>query len=285
MLIQQTINITLHSPNGTPPSFSDLGGAGMIIEASIQISEGNPNVFNLTGSVEIDTTGKILVQGSVTFGDTYSVNAALFVDLSHAPNSVTAYFLMQEPAQTTLNPLPPILTIDGSFSFSSSSSGVVITITGQVITTLDNQLTATLNGMVTLTVNTLPNTTTVSSINLAFQASLSVTYLGDLGSVTGNFTIQNNSSGSVDVWGVLLVTPNLSALQQVGIDASGSAYFEINTSSQTQSVTVSNATQPLQLQPGSFSILINGGATFEVDGQEVSLRPAGHWQSISIKTT
>ena len=238
----------------------------MIIEAGCTLYDTNLDVFRIDGTIEISTQGQILLLGRATFGGELSIGASVYFNISQvAAGTASILFLIDVPSQSSSSPsIPPVYSIYGEvvFHYDSATQVFSITVSGAVQLNVLNALSATLNGTIVMTAS-------ASSFTLNVNATLNVTYLGIIGTVNGNLTVQNNGSGSVNVWGALLLTTNLSALQSAGIYVTGTAYFEINTDSVIHTETFANASAPLQLAPYNFSLFIQGTAAFEISGVQV----------------
>ena len=307
---QQTINqwqsqlaqqvATLYAPsfkngNTIPNGWSNLGNAPILIQAGGTLTTGDiadvaadEAVFSVSANIDFDTTGKFLITGSATFGSNISLNVSLYADLSSvfgtSNDPVFILFLMDVPSPPSLSPYlgsTPLLQVYGVMTFSNTSSGLQIDIAGAADLTLPGGVYADLTGTLALDFTSTSFQMTLSNV------SLSVSYLGTIGTAAGSLTIQKDGSG-VDVWGALIVELNASASASGlplsgGINVSGFLEFEINTTSAVQPVTltgvpstvtepngtVANLSSTLNLAPNTFLLLVTGGATVTLEGLQI----------------
>ncbi len=94
--------------------------------------------------------------------------------------------------------------------------------------------------------------------------------IGNLISLYGDvhFEVDN---GTPELWGIfVLTTGDLSELQKLGLDLSGTAVLEFNTTgqNQTEDITFTGATTPtaFTLPEDSVSLAVTGAASFEING-------------------
>jgi hypothetical protein len=274
---------------GVQNSWTNLTGP-VTIKAGVTFYDAyaTESTFRVDGDIFFDTTGKFLVIGTATFLDSVSVTVRFYADLStlvgqQSPPSLTILFLMNMPdvQAPATSPLQIYGLLSFNFTrtdntqvtFNNPANQIQIVLSGGAILNVQNQLQATLTGTVKLS---FAVTSSGATMQLDVNASLNVTNLGNLASVGGALTFQINPDGTADLWGALLLTTNFNTQAFTnpalnGLSFKGTAYFEINTSAQAQTVTVmvgSNPATTLTLQPQLFSVYLNGAATFTVNNQQ-----------------
>ena len=264
---------TLYSSGNGSNGWSNLGASTITFSAGATLFDAyaTQNAFKVDADILFDTSGKFLVIGSATFANSLTLSVKMYADLSSVFNGTTAtnpvniLFLMDYPSQSSTSVIStPILSIYGLLQFQTAGGGFQINISGEADFTVMGGYKASLVGTVSMTFTATTFQLTISNV------VLNVSYLGNIGTAAGSLTIQKDGSG-LDIWGAFLVNANLQALQNVGINAGGQIYFEINTTTQLQPVTLHliSGDVPLTLQPTSFSLYVNGTATFDLDGTQV----------------
>ena len=281
---------TLYKNGNNTDGWSNLGSSTITFQAGATLFDAyaTENAFKVDADIFFDTSGKFLVIGSATFANSLTMNVKLYADLSpvfngtEGPNNpVNILFLMDYPALSGPATVPPIMSIYGVLQFKTTTTGgFEIDIAGGESFNVMGGFQATMQGTVALTF------TATSFQMTATDLTLSVSYLGNIGEGAGSLTIQKDGSG-LDIWGAFLVNANLSALENVGIHAGGQLYFELNTTTQPQPVTLhlTSGDVPLTLQPTSFSFYISAGATFDLSGQQVFSISGALAVNLTIDTT
>ncbi len=231
-----------------------------IIQAGLTLYDVNPDVFNVTGDVFFDTTGNFLVIGTATVGDGFSVGAKVYMNLGNP--SPTILFLIQSPAQPNPTNTPAIYQAYGFVTFADMNNVFQITIAGEADFNVLNALKAEVTATLTLTFTSNSFNITVSNGTLTIPEIQST----PLGTADGSLTIEN-ANGTVEIWGGLLLTTNLTALNAEGIYTSAQVNVELNTTDEVQTITLTNGT--LTLDPESFSLFINGVADFQIGGEVI----------------
>lgn len=286
----------LYSGSTPSSSWSNLGAATITFQlgATLYDEYASQDAIKIDADILFDTTGKFLVVGTATFGDSLTLGVKIYADLSpvisgteassSAPGqtSLNILFLIDFPTQSSTTLVStPILSIYGVLQFTFGRlDGTTVTqnnpadffqinIAGEADLNVMGGFQASLKGNLSLTFTATYFNLTISNV------ALSVSYLGTIGTAAGSLTIQKDGSG-LDIWGAFLLTFNLQQLENVGINVGGTVYFELNTTSQIQPVTlhlIDNNNQPytvpLSLQPTSFSLFVQGDASFELGGQQV----------------
>ena len=242
----------------------------VIIQAGLTLYDVNPNVFEVTGDVFFDTSGKFLVIGTATVGDSFSVGAKIFTDLSplfQGEKSLNILFLVQEPAQPNSNNTPPTFSLYGFVTFSDANGVFQITIAGEedfnVLGALKVQVIATVN--LTFTADSF-NMTLANTPDKPATLTIPAIQSTPLGTAAGSLTIEH-ANGTIDIWGGFLLTTNLTALNPEGIYSSAQTNIKLNTTDEVKTVNLPNG--PLSLDPESFSLFIHGVAEFKIDNQVV----------------
>ena len=259
---QLAAQVVLQIHSGQTGGFTVPSGP-YIIQAGLTLYDVNPNAFRIDGDVFFDTSGKFLVIGSATIGNSESVGVKVFTDLSPlflGEQSLSILFLVQMPAQPNAENLPPSVQVYGFVTFSDVNNVFQITIGGEADFSVLGGLTAEVTGTLTLTFTSDSFNITLSGGMLTIPEIQS----SPIGTADGSLTVQN-ANGTVEVWGGFLLTENLTALNSEGIYTQAQVFVKLNTTDQTQTVTLSNGT--LSLDPESFSLFINGTATFQVGGK------------------
>ena len=274
--------------DGPTDGWSNLGASTITIQAGATVYDAylSQNAFKIDADIFFDTSGKILILGTATFGNTLTLGVKLYADLSpifngtvSSGNPVNILFLMDSPAQIGTPIAPPILSIYGVMQFefsrvdgtevtaSNQADAFQINIAGAAELNVLGGFQAKLSGNVSLTF------TATSFQIVIFNVSLTMSYLGEVGTAAGNLTIQKNASGGLEIFGALVLNANLQALTDAGIKVNGGAQvsFQINTTGEVKTVplVLTTGTINVDLRPQSFSLLINGGADFELFGQRV----------------
>ncbi len=251
--------------SGQTGGFSFPTQGPFIIQAGLTLYDVNPDVFNISGDVFFDTTGNFLVIGTATIGDSFSVGVKVYANLAPlfaGQSSLNILYLTQVPAQPNSQNLPAIYQIYGFISFSDINNVFKITIAGEADFNV-------LNGVQAEVTATVALTFTADSFNITISdgtLTIPTIQTSPLGTADGSITVEN-ANGTIEIWGGLLLTTNLTALNPEGIYSSAQVYLKLNTTDQVQTVTLSNGT--LSLDPESVSFFLNGVATFEVNSQPV----------------
>ena len=259
------------NPTGPPtPDWSDLLKSKATITAGVTISAGDPDVFRVDADVKIDTTGKLLVIGTATIGDSLSLDAKLYFD----PSQSGVLFLLEMPAQTVPNPITkPILSLYGTIVVTNGASlnGLQIAIAGAADLDVLGGLEAHTEATLTLTFTSSSFNITLSNASFSVGTSPSNSIL--LGVAAGTLTIQKDGD-SADIWGAFVLTvsaQDLVPLTNAGITFGGQLFVQLNTTSVLKQVTLQlhPGSQQLTLQPETFSLLISSTADFKVSGAEM----------------
>lgn len=267
--------VTLYHNGGATDGWSNLGSSTITFEAGATLYDAyaTQNAFKIDGDIFFDTSGKILVIGTATFGNNLTLGVKLYADLSPVftntlspTNKVNILFLLDVPTQDgATSSIPPVYSVYGVVQFFiPPGGGFEIDFAGAAQLNVLGGLQATLSGNISMIFTSTSFQLTVSHV------TLNVSYLGDIGYAAGSLTIQKDGSG-LDIWGAFVLQPNLQALQAVGINVGGQVNFEINTTTQIQSATLAltSGNVVVALQPESFNLFINGTATFDLNGQQV----------------
>ena len=247
----------------TPPGGTFAVPNTFIIEAGVSLYDevATADAMQITGNAMFDSSGDFLVIGTLTAGGgNVSVGAKIYADLSlPAP---TLLFIVQDPAQPNVDNTPATYSLYGFVTFAETSQGFQITIAGEADFNVLNSLKAEVTATLTLTFSSNSFNVTVSDGALYIPAIQS----SSLGTADGSLTIEN-ANGTIEIWGGLLLTLSATALNAEGIYIAAQANVELNTTDVVQTVTLSNGT--LSLEPESFSLLVNGVASFELDNQVI----------------
>lgn len=268
--------VTLYRAGAATDGFAALANTPVLIQAGVSIAAANANVFRLDGDLIFSTDGKFLVLGTATFGDSLSVGVKIFTDLSPLFNlisqpadsiSLSVLFLMEVPGQPNTLNLPPVYSVYGvaTFAIDAVNDTFSVTLGGAEDLNLLGGFTVHAEGTIKLTF-----TSTYFQLDLS-HVSMSVSYLGEIGEATGSMIIQTNTGGLPDIWGGLLLIPNLTKLEAVGIHAAGQIYFQFNTTTQLKQLPLvfTSQTVTLNIQPLSFALFVQGSAAFDVGGFHV----------------
>ena len=280
---------TLYQNGNNSDGWSNLGSSTITFSAGATLYDAyaTQNAFKVDADILFDTSGKFLVVGVATFGNSLTLGVKIYADLSPvfngttSTNPVTILFLMDYPAQSSSSILStPILSIYGVMQFSTAGGGFQINIAGEEDLNVMGGFKASLVGNVQMTFTATTFQLTVSNV------SLNVSYLGQIGTAAGSLTIQKDGDG-LDIYGAFVLNANLQALENVGIHASGQIYFELNTTAVQQPVTLHLTTGDvaLNLAPTSFSFFLNAGATFELSGTQVFAITGTLAVNLNIDTT
>ena len=239
------------------------------------------------------TAVNFLLTGTLTLYNSVKLKADIFIGLNNAGRPPVQIFLLADAPTKILNQATdPVLTIAGVLQLgfvdnsgndivptganTSSIAGVYLSIQGyEAISLPATSLAITETGHIKFTV---VHTLTTTLAKLDFSGNLSVTYLGDLGTATGevvvDFTGFNGTpSAPLAIYGALNLQTGsaFTQLEAVGLYLVGDATFEFNSSAATHTVTLTDATDPLNpittniaLAPRCFGIAVGGSLAYEV---------------------
>jgi len=265
-----------------------LNNTGVTFQAGVTLYDAyaSQSAFKIDGDIFLDTSGKMLVIGTATFANSFNVQVKMFADLSQVSSGqFQMLFLMNIPA-ATMGSTPPIqiygvlnfmfTTANGqAASATNPATAVQFALAGGANFTVLGNYSATLLGSVALTFGVSIGANGISGVYMRMDvnAVLTITYLGKVGMVSGSLTLQLNVGGGADLWGALLLSAQLPALPMPGITIGGNvtAFFQINTSSNAKTVTLTSAGGPsvmTTLQPGLFAMYIQGVVNFSVQGAQ-----------------
>ncbi|MGN6644168.1 MAG: beta strand repeat-containing protein, partial [Verrucomicrobiota bacterium] len=263
-LAQMKAQVATLYKTGATDGWSNLGASTITIQAGATVYDAyvSANAFRVDADVFFDTSGKLLIIGSATFGNSLTLGVKIYTDLTpifegsvNSGTPVNILFLMDLPAQTGTPLSPPIVSIYGILQFaftrvdgtpitaSNQADAFQIDIAGAAQLNVLGGFQATLTGNISLTFTATNFQIVISNVNL------NVGYLGDIGTAAGNLTIQKNASDGLDIWGGFLLVPNLTALESAGIHAVGQIYFQLNTTTEIKQV-------PLILTTGNVTLTV-----------------------------
>ena len=211
--------------SGVTGGFSFPSGP-FIIQAGLTLYDVNPDVFNVTGDVFFDTTGNFLVIGTATVADGFSVGVKVYANLAplfQGQQSLSILFLVQAPAQPNPNNTPAIYQVYGFVTFADMNNVFQITIAGEADFNVLNALKAEVTATLTLTFTSNSFNITLSNGMLTIPEIQST----PLGQADGSLTIEN-ANGTIDIWGGLLLTANLTALNPEGIYTSAQVFVKLH---------------------------------------------------------
>ena len=272
-LKQQIVNLKKSIGPGNTLTFADLTKQ-MLIRAGATLYDtyASTNAFRADVDITIDTSGKILINGTATFGNSLSVKAYFYADLEMVQAGMAKFlFLVDVPGSTPGNLFPPIYTVYGKIDILVANDSLTITVDGGAL----------LNavGMAEIeVVATLTLTFSSTTFRAQFTGDLYVNKpdLGQLASAQGDLTINRTPTNEIEVWGYVNATVNLASLRAQGIDAQGDALLQINTTNRSFPITLKKlnsmgvlVSQSATLEPRMFSIQVGGTATFSISGSEV----------------
>ena len=200
------------------------------VDAGVTLdTEAGPDALALSGDIQIDTTGKILIQGDLSLGGPsgVSLQTGAFIDLSKvASGSASLMVYVIAPASA------PVLSLYGELSvtYNSANESVDIYIGGEVLVTIPG-----LPGGLEIdgSVNILADAET-RSLDLSVTGSAAIKPLGTLASLAGHlhFDITTNSQGkeTPELYGAFLVQAGF-PLSIPGVTVAGILFLEVNTTS------------------------------------------------------
>lgn len=221
-----------------------------------------------------DTSGKFIIDAAMVYGDTLSQTASLYFDLAKlADGSGRILFLSREPGDPTL---PTIVTIYGELTFGfARADGTEVTPTNQA-----DRFQIILSGGVEFQALSFASLTIEGTVRMEFGTTrfdlyvvgrMDISYVGDALAMSGALHIERDG-GDVNVWGALLITtPALGKLEQLGVFANGTFVVRLNFTDHayTETLTLPNGTQfNVDLPKQSFSVLVEGYLIFRLEGQE-----------------
>ncbi len=255
------------------------GGAGWNVFSQPMKIEGGASLYSAYTSsasfradidIIISTDGKFLINAKAVFANSVNLNMKLYADLTKvAQGNATILFLADLPGDS------PKLTFRGGITFlyqrldgkpvdaTHPADVFRIKINGAVDLNLVPAVQATLQGSVEMAFSS-------GAIDLDIQASLNVSFLGDLIGAAGKFHI-NTSPGQFELYGGLVLAPNFGFLEKVGLVVTGSAVLRINTTSRLINLSLNvpgTGNINMDLPAGSFSVLVQGMLKFKQGGTD-----------------
>jgi hypothetical protein len=241
----------------------------MVIEggATIYDEYASTYAFTLTAGILFDTTGKIEATGKLTIGDSVSLQGAVYVDLSNVTSGhVEILTYLQFPSQAPIATVYGSLGIDVTGTASDPATSFTINVSGEVDLTLPDLPGALqIIGSASFTASTKE-----ASFDFSLNGQVNLDPVGNLISLYGKVHF-DDAGGTPELYGVfVLTTGDLSELEKLGLDLSGTAVLEFNTTGQSQSedITLTGATTPTAYTPpaNSVSLAVTGQASFEING-------------------
>lgn len=288
-LKQQIVNLKKNVGPGNELSFADLTSQ-MLIRAGATLYDQylSQNAFKADVDLTIDTSGKIFINGTATFGNSLSLKAYFYGDLSAIQGGTAKFlFLVDNPGSTPGNLFPPIFSVYGeiTFQFLDASRNPILVDPDHpeeapyFNITIDGGALLNAAGMAEVEITAhLSMTFSATSFEVEFEGALFVNKpdLGQLASVNGQLTIQRTESNDVEVWGFVYGSVNLNKLEAQGIHAQGDALLQINTTNRSIPIVLKRLVSPgvieetpATLEPRMFSIQIGGDVAFSIDGTRV----------------
>ena len=223
------------------PSLADAFSETMTITGGAKLFSiyTSQQTFNGEVIIKFSTDGKFAITGKLNFAaDNLSVSARLYADLSNvASGDVTILFLATAPDQA------PIMTIFGELTLEFPTDGMILHLAGGVIyeaplgvigdvtgTGIQDVELFRMEGSVTMTLDTVR-----SLFMIDMDGTMSLVYLGTIGSVSGRLVMESPDSSDPlalpQLWGVLKLESGLDKLAQAGIELNAEALLQINTTS------------------------------------------------------
>jgi hypothetical protein len=304
LLAQTTLQIK-SSSGGT-----DLSAAysqPLVIRAGVTLYDAylSQESFKITGNIAIGInpsnpgTCALLMEGVATVGGSINLQAYLYIGITvqGTASTATIAFLLNMPAED------PVAQIGGvlKFGFVNSSGAPITPATVQTVTTDDGSTTFTaptdtgiagfylnISGEARFTVPTtslnadisgsINLTVTTTFIKLDLSGKLTVSYLGNLADVGGEFVLDYSDSSNVKLYGGLTIETGsgLSKLASVGLSVDGAATFEVNSTGQTQTVSWTDPNDSTK----TVTKAIDGSAIFDV---VVAGKTAGTYAAITFE--
>ncbi|MCG8549230.1 MAG: hypothetical protein MI799_02375, partial [Desulfobacterales bacterium] len=232
--------------NGETLSFSDVFSNPIRIDAgaSILIAGTPESTIRMDADITLITTGQFLINSALVVGNTLSINARFYADLSDAGSgSVEIAFLADIPTPGTDPFESPFVRFGGMLSIAVTTGGaedgstlVSFELQGfaRVSVPFIDSVNMELSGGITLAF-------WASGFRANFDASLSINpILPDAVSAAGEINlIKDEVTGGVDLWGAFKLNASLPILESVGITIDGNIFVTINTSSENKEITLS----------------------------------------------
>jgi len=248
-------------------SFNVLGEP-MVIEggATIYDEYASTYAFELTAGIMFDTTGKIEATGTLTIGDSVSLKGAIYVNLSDVTSGqVEVLTYLQFPSQAPIATVYGSLGIDVTGTASNPATSFTINVTGEVDLTLPD-----LPGALQIVGSaSFTASTTQVDFDFTLKGQVNLDPVGNLIDLYGDvhFEVDNDVP---ELWGIfVLTTGDLSELSKLGLDLSGTAILEFNTTgqNQTENITLTGDATPTAytLPADSVSLAVTGSASFEIN--------------------
>lgn len=292
-LKQQIVNLKKSVGPGNSLTFEDLTKQ-MLIRAGATLYDQylSDNAFKADVDLTIDTSGKILINGTATFGNSLSLKAYFYADLGDVQAGTGKFlFLVDNPGSTPGNLIPPIFSVYGLLEFQFLDANHMsipvdpnthmligygednpapffnITIDGGAVLNAANLAEVTITAHLSLTFS-------ATSFEAQFTGSLAITKpeIGVLGSVAADLVINRTPEGDIEVWGIVYGDVDLSFLRDKGIDAHGNALLQLNTTNRSIPISLQPPGRPTYtatLEPRTFDIQVGGYADVSIEGTQV----------------
>jgi hypothetical protein len=256
----QRLELAVVNQANAPPSgdFWSAFSRTMVIKGRAEFrSAGSPEeVFRASVDILFSTDGKMMVNGIYTLADKLDVQGRIYADLRDPANAVFLFFARYAPNGGTE------LVFLGKLELHITSSLVEFQITGSVKFK-----------------KALVNPTIVGTILLSYAndqlymritGSLKLKFIGDVIGVDGIFHLDLRDTNNPQFWGALNIQTNLGILENLGIYATGSVYFRVNTTNidRTETLTVPGQPAPVtvSIAAQTLSILMTGSVKFKRGG-------------------
>ncbi|HZZ18395.1 MAG TPA: hypothetical protein VFE25_03450, partial [Opitutaceae bacterium] len=248
----------------TPPTgnFWSAFSQTMLIEGSATMisQDVGQNSLRSTVNILVSTDGKFAATGQLVIGNTTNLTLALYADLSQTGH-IQFLFLNDTPGP----PASPTMTIYGSLTINYPGDNTFsFTLNGGVMFTKAG-VTVNVQGTLTMSFNL-----TQQIIELDITGSVSLPLIGNALGVNGVFFLQNYSNGLPFMfWGAMSMSPNLAILQNLGITATGTEEFHVNSASGVETVTLNvpgQAPETVHLAANDLSVSTSGALAFSNAG-------------------
>ncbi len=246
----------------------------MELGATLYSANASTNAFRADVDLIFDSNGKLVIAGDFTFGNSATIGGWLYTDLTSLEGgSLDMVFLADQPKDL------PVFTVYGNLSIEFSR------VDGQAITSenLADSVTFSLTdggmilsalGMVEVKFSgNVEMSYSEGQLDLVFDGTVDLPLLDNALVGAGELHVVDPSSDTPTIWGAIVVEPDFSALDQLGLSLEGFAMLRINStlSEKSVSLAVPGHEDPIEFDLPSLSAglyVYDAKASFQQGGQD-----------------